>query len=231
MKLKKLALITLLILPLYTLAQNSNVVDGVTIVSANAMATDSTLKKQDDLEASQLKTQGYISTKHDNAKYLLNIKASAPAEIKAYANSKDPYDTHLKQNISEINLTFPYKGVQGISDKNVIGYAATGTVVKGGWTGVKEIFNDEKLGVCSLDIESRRDVKMQVRINADRVSYAANNNPTTTQVEGDPKFGFRYSIFWISNKYNSNLDCATRNYDPTLLAKMVSYSDVIARQE
>ena len=231
MKFKKVVLISMLIVPIHAFAQNSNVVDGVTVVSASEMTSDNALKKRDNLELTQMKTQGYFKTEYNNAHYLQNVKSLAPAEIKKYANSKDVYDTHLKQSISEIKLAFPYDGIHGVSPDKIIGFAATGTVVKGGWTGVKEVFEDEKLGVCSLDIESRQNVKMQIRINAERVLYTANNNPTTVQVQGDPKFGFRYSVFWISKKYKSDLDCVSKDYDPNLSDKMIVYADYIARHE
>ncbi|OGT41060.1 MAG: hypothetical protein A3F42_03850 [Gammaproteobacteria bacterium RIFCSPHIGHO2_12_FULL_37_34] len=220
-------LILLLIFPFTTMAQSVPITNSVEIVSPAKMFMTDPMRKQDALDTQELKSKGYISSDTTNAQYLLNIKNLAPSEIKMYQSSKNPYDTHLKQSITQIPLAFLYTGISGVTPEHIIGFAPTGTYIKTGWTGIKEVFEDDQLGVCSLNIENRQLVNMQIRINSERLSYAVNSKPTTTQVEGNPKSGYRYSVFWTSGKYECNLDCSNKDFDSSLLNKVIAYADKI----
>src|SRR3990167_9745542 len=67
------------------------------------------------------KTKGYSLKESDEVKQM--IKESHANYLSEINNNSDPKDTHMKSNLSKIQLAFQYKGVPFL---NPIGYAPGG---------------------------------------------------------------------------------------------------------
>lgn len=195
-------------------------VSSVQIVPSSMMDGDESLRKRDLLKITQMKHQGYIYLDSPNARNLMAIKDHAKQEIEEFKNISDPYDTHLKSGLSDIKLAFVYKPPKSLNDLNVLGFAPAGSW-KDGWTSVVEFFHDNELGTCSYTTYNLKLTGMGIKINADAVTYLINNKPTTFQVEGSEKSGFRYLVGWTDENFDNDLVCAKMTYDKQQIDKMI----------
>lgn len=159
--------------------------------------------------------------------YLFNLNKVALAEIESYKNA-DYQDTHLKSSFSKIKLAFPFKNITDINEKDVIGFAAIGTFVNEndknkGWTGIREFFNNSKLGVCTYSYVGIEGVQML----EETTEYIVNKKPSNKIIVGNYNTGFVYTINWYTNETMSTLDCANKNLDKHIIEEMIVLANKI----
>lgn len=230
---KKIKLTALLLtLPLCAFAGNDIVplaTKGLQVIPLAKMDIPDSIKERIKDRIKQQNEKGYFETDSEYTRFLLNIKHNAPSEIRSFANNDDQTDTHLKKSISQIKLAFPYKGIKDIDSENVIGYAAIGSW-QDGWTGIKEFFSDNKMGICSYSLFNMELMHGAMQLNTETTRYDVNNKPTSIDVEGNQHSGFHYSIRWFDNKYNHDLECANMKYDKKISEEMIYLANKIDKQ-
>lgn len=182
------------------------------------------------------KIKGFTSSYSDTANFLLNRSQSAQSEIIQFKQEQDPADTHLKASNTAIATTFIKPKLSLIQRSQIIGYAPFGAYLQqkqsmpGKWTGIKMFFNDDKLGTCEysiLDIKASGDA---VQIGKEIVTMLINNKPTTIQVVGSKASGYLVEVAWFTNKRMQQVSCATLEYNPKNLNRVIELSRRIDNQ-
>lgn len=178
-----------------------------------------------DIETQRVK--GFIEDKSTDAKQLLHMGLmSNRKKMNVDSNNSDPHDTHLKKNLSQIKLAFPFKGVPSIESKDVIGFAASGTW-KNGWTGVRELFNKKNVGTCDFTVFNLALSNGGQLISAENVRYDVNSKPTIINILGSKEGGFTYRMLWADNNFSYNLDCANENFDQKITDDLILLAQAI----
>ena len=176
----------------------------------------------------ELTKEGYIYSNDPNPKTLMNIKDLATKEIKENIDNKDPVDTHLKKNYTEIDLAFPFKGIPLVDKNKIIGYAAALSYEKGkGWLGIAGFFEDDSFGICKLSLYNIHLSHGGANFGESTVDYAVNKKPTTASVTGNPHIGFLYDVAWYDNTYIHELQCAKMDLDKQQIRKMIEFANKI----
>lgn len=179
------------------------------------------------LMKSAASTNGFVETKDQDTtiSFFLGLKKRAAYEMKAFNASKKD-DTHLKQSFDQISLSIPFSKLNGISDSEIIGYAAIGSY-KNGWTGIRTFFDKNTLGICSYSVEKF------IGINADAksVKYLVNKKPSFSSIEGNYNSGFLYTLSWNDDMKDSvidhKLECVNKNMNTEILNKMILLANKI----
>lgn len=171
------------------------------------------LSKEEQLSFGNEKKLGYVKRKSPDAIQLLQMGKHTfqSPEDKIFYNSSEPYDTHLKKSITQIQLAFYFKPLSFITPENTLGFAPAMTW-KNGWTGIAQYFKYESVGVCSYLKTSVNLNGSAIRLSKERISYYIHNKPVVAINEGRQKEGFSYIINWYDNDYFHRLSCATSEY-------------------
>lgn len=214
----KKILALLVFLPVIAHAQmkdySSNTLKIVEDYPADAPPLTAAMKKQVILHKQQLKTKGYVEHDLSTPKIMLDM-------VKRGVNfnaSNNPEDTRLKKNISDIKLAFSYTP----KTSHPLGFAPIMAYVKNGWTGVKEFFKEDNIGVCSLWTYNLGLSNGKAYLIKGTFTDDINGKPTTTYVEGSMNTGFLYSISWEDGMYSKYLQCANMNYNKEITQKMIA---------
>lgn len=228
-------IIFILFFPLFSFAQNTDInsdsqqlpnpVSGIHVVPDTDLTMTEPMRIKMSSQLKQKNEKGYIEIDSSEPRQLISLKYSAANEIKENKN-KGPHDTHLKANISDIQLAFAYKGIPFINKSDVIGFAAAGGY-KNGWTGIGEFFNDSKLGTCTLTLYNIALSHGGVRLGKSVVKYLVNNKPTTINIEGSINSGFMYKVHWFDNTFIHELECANMDFNEKITVTMVDYARLI----
>jgi hypothetical protein len=203
---------------------------GVHIIHTGDLKLPDAIKKDLELNKHQMKEKGYFDSKSSEAQTLLTMKGVnvLAKQNHGVANPDDPRDSHLKSNISGVGLAYNYPGIPMASNTEHKGYAAVGMWIDDkGWTGVKEFFDDESLGICSFTLYNMTLSHGSVEIGDDAVEYKVNKKPGTIVVSGSNLSGFLYYVSWYDETYIHELECATSSFDKKMVNKMTSYGTVI----
>lgn len=224
---KKLFVSLILIAPLFTYADEmpfSSDLKGIHILPLEKQNLSADMKKEILDKMAETKEKGYQETNGDNVQYLMNIKYNAPTQLKASSEKNyGDYDTRLKTSHKEIKLAFSFKGISGVSENDVIGYAAIGTFEKDGWNGIREIFYKTELGNCSYSY-----MKISaVELAKETTEYLVNEKPSNKLIEGNRNVGFLYTINWYTDNSMNILECANKLFDPKIMTKMVALANEI----
>lgn len=201
-------------------------VSGIHVVPDSDLTMTESMRKEATFKLKQQNKNGYVESDSPYPRQLLTTKYRAASEIKENKGNKDPYDTHLKENISEIKLAFSYNGIPFVKPSNVIAFAAIGGY-KDGWTGVKEFFTDPNLGTCTLSLYNIALGHGGARLGKSTVKYVVNNKPTTISVEGSINSGFMYRVSWFDNTFIHDLECANMNFDKKITITMIDHAKLI----
>jgi hypothetical protein len=206
---------------------------GVIIVPPSQIDIPPQFKKKIELNALQMKTKGFYDSSAPDAQNLLGLKKANVVALQnsSVADPNDPKDTHMKSSIAAVRAAFSYPGIASIPQNNVIGYAAGGMWLDGkGWTGIKEFFDTDELGTCSLFISNMALAHGNVRIGEDSVKYVVNNKAGTNEVYGSNKTGYTYNVSWYDSVYSHELECATPTFVNVELDKLIELANVIDKQ-
>lgn len=172
----------------------------------------------------EMKRKGYANRYSENAAYLLSIKDEKPT----VEYDSNPYDTHLKTDLSKITIAFPYIDTVLGKQPGLIGFSPMGSWKKNkGWTGFVVYFNSTASGVCSYSINNMKVSHGGVRLVDKYITYDINKKATNTLVEGNKASGFFYNVAWYDMTYIQKLACATKNFDPTNLLKVMDFAKMI----
>lgn len=206
--------------------------NGLQIVPFAEQRLPESMKLEIKKEKLEVEKNGFHQTSGENtyAQYLFNLKRNANDEIRAYRGTQNVYDTHLKQSFSDIKLAFQFKKLP-VSDKDIIGYTATGTYVKSpeGWNGIKVFFTDKTLGICAYEFTDLNLSNGGVQLVKEDLKYTINNKPTSTVIEGNQSSGFTYSVIWYDGIKVNTVDCAQKDYSKATIGKVIALANDIAK--
>lgn len=194
---------------------------GIEIIPLAQIDLPDSMKEEDTFKSEQQKKIGYAKVESQYPRKLLSIKHSATEEIKNFKGNSDYQDTHMKKTISEIKLAFNYGGLKFIEPKNIIGFAPIMSY-ENGWTGVKEFFNDQKIGTCSYSLSNMKLMHGGIQLAKEDVTYDINNKPTTIEIEGSENSGFTYAIRWYDKTFAHELECANMLFDKSITENVLS---------
>jgi hypothetical protein len=233
---KKILSVALFLIPLIALANRVVPLptEGLQIIPLAQMDMPEDLK-QDILKGkAEEKLKGYQEKDSKYVQFLLNLKRNAPKEISSYKDNHNPLDTHLKSNLSDIQLVFPFNNITWIKSENILGFAAAGSYVKnqpnypnGGWTGIVVFFIDSRLGSCSYSFFNLKASNGAILLAKETTEYLVHKKPSSRTIEGSYNSGFAYSLNWYENGAMNELSCANINFDKQIMAKMITLANRI----
>lgn len=172
------------------------------------------------------KRKGFYENINPYAAYLLNFKNSLDKEIRL-GNKNDILDTNLKANLKNVKLAFPFE-LKAVNKENHLAYAVGGSYLKDkGWTGIKVFFDEPELGVCSYSYFNLKMSNGHVDISSKLVNPIVDNKESSKFVEGTPSTGFLYTVDWYTTDTMKLLDCASHDYDPEFLHKVIALANKI----
>ncbi len=164
---------------------------------------------------------------------LADEKAFHEAYLKSdfYMTNSDPHDTHLKKNLSQIRLAFPFKKLKAVKNKELLGFAAGGSWLKpAGWSDIVEYFKREDLGVCNFVQHSMKLTRGAIWLKENVVTYDVNGLVTWYFVKGSEETGFLYTLKWYDDEFSYSLECARKDFLPEQRAVMVEFGKKIHRE-
>jgi hypothetical protein len=174
----------------------------------------------------QIKENGYYPTYSENAVSLIafkNKKANGPSILES-----DPDFKNLRSAPPELSLSFPFDGISTVDEKHLLGFAPSGSLEEGHWTGVTAYFNDDHFGTCRLVIFDMLSINGQSIYDSNYTTYDINGKPTISNAEGNDDSGFIYLASWTGKRYEKMLECANKKpFDKQVLQGLVAYAKKI----
>lgn len=194
---------------------------GVTIVDYDPFIYPQKLKSQAVSARADIKSKGYVQSNTNQPQFLNSIKQRSVDEIAKFDNNHDVSDTHLKSSPNKIKLAFKFKRMSLKPTTNVIGFAAMGGW-NDGWTGIREFFEDQSLGICALSANNYKLTHGAAQLMKDDVRYDVNKYPNTLLVEESIDKQFFYSIHWFTDNYMLDLECTNPRYSQTIKDELIN---------
>ena len=155
---------------------------------------------------------------------LFNILKTARKETNQYRSINNPLDTHLKPDVSNIELSFKFTGIPWIGKENILGFSPAGGYKKGkGWDGVVEFVQLPSLCVCSFTTFAIE----KVILSKESVEYLVNKKPSEKDISGNWNVGFLYHVNWYTDTRRYSLECANKALKPENLKTMISMANQI----
>lgn len=183
---------------------------GVHLVSAEKLKLSQEQKENIQEVKEKKELFGYIPEYSERANELLNIESFIQKRRSIDAAKYKPYESHLRANIRELKMAYPYKGVPHVSKSNSLGVAPVGTYLDGkGWTGAVYFFKEKNIGTCAYTENNLKVSHGAARILEDEATKDVNGKITLIDVSGTKKSGILYSIKWFDNSYIKHLECAS----------------------
>lgn len=171
----------------------------------------------------QIKENGYYPTFSENALSLIAFKDKKVMALST--QESDPYFKNLRTVASELSLSFPFSGISSVDEQHLLGFAPSGSLDEGHWTGVTAYFNDDHFGTCRLVVFDMPSINGQSVYDASYTTYDINGKPTTSSAEGSDDSGFIYLASWTGKRYEKMLECANKKpFDKQLLQDIVAYA-------
>ncbi|STX50965.1 Uncharacterised protein [Legionella busanensis] len=191
---------------------------GVQIVPRQDLTSPDWQKKKEIEQAHQLKTKGYIHETSDRAYELLHFKDVIKRNEAIEAKMHRPDESHMRHNVADMLMAYPYVGVPQSEMTEFIGIAPAGTYVKEpviGWSGAVEFFKT-KFGTCAY-IENNLHISHgAARVAEEDATFDVNGKVTLVDVRGNESSGFLYQVEWFDNHFIRTLECANEKYSPAI---------------
>ena len=224
-----LTLLSVWLLAAYTDQASSS---NLHLVAEKDLSVPQALRQETITIQREMRQQGYHETDSHYAQFLLSLPHQALNEMRAWRGTQNAYDTHLRQRYADIKLAFQFNGIP-IDPSHIIGYAPIGSYVhtpQEGWNGIKVFFTTEsQLGTCAYEFTDLSLSHGAVTLAKEYTQYFVNHKPTFTSVEGSHGSGFVYTVTWYNAIKVSTLDCASKKYDKTVMAKILTLANQIDR--
>ena len=186
---------------------------GIQIVPLHTIGLTPDQIKKTDVIQQEIKQKGYHETTDVTyINFLLNRERSARDEIKSFGLNTNRADSHLRENVKNIQLAFNYKE---IPVSHVYAYAPIGTYVNGkGWTGIKVFFRDSTMGSCAYSQMNNQLTHGGVTLSRESIKKYINKKPAYPFVYGNIDTGFVHSVDWYGENDFYTLDCASKGFNP-----------------
>lgn len=184
---------------------------GVIIVPSSRIQAPATVKRQWMKERLEQKEKGFSSIYSDRAEELFQLADTVEYKYQASQKNKDKNSSIFRKDLSEINMAYKFTSIPNQYVSKLYGFAACNTF-SGGWTGVVEFFNHEKIGICAFTENNVTLTHQAAKVDEDIVSYDINNKITTINVEGNNKSGYLYRVEWFDDNFFRTLECANIHY-------------------
>lgn len=197
---------------------------GVQVVPSHSIALPKDLKMQVMTDKSSFLKQGYVEKSNPRILELRDIDHTAIYEKKKHQNNTNPMSTHLRDTASEIKLAYDFHEVPLEDANSIIGFAPVGTYVKNGWTGIVELFTKQGLGNCNYEENNLKLMHATIRIPSDIVTHEVNDKVTTSDVQGNERDGFLYTVEWYSEGLSHKLECVSKAYSQLTLSTVIDVS-------
>ena len=194
---------------------------NVQVVPRNSISLPAELKKQVMADKRAMLKQGYVEKSNPRLLELRDIDHTAVYEKKKYQNNTNPLSTHLRDTASEIKIAYDFHEVPAEDANSIIGFAPVGTYVNNGWTGMVELFTKKGLGNCNYEENNLKLMHTTIRIPSDIVTHEVNDKVTTSDVQGNKKDGFLYTVEWYDEGFSRKLECVASSYSPSTLSTVV----------
>lgn len=158
-------------------------------------------------------------------------------DIKKHSN-EGFLDTHLKETIEEMKISYPFKGVPQELVKNHNGYAVTGgfrRVDNGdpidGWTGAAHFFDSHEAGSCCFTENNLKAAHGGAELFQELITYDVKNNPTMLYVSGNKLTGYTWHITWYNGYFMRELECANKKFNPDFKEKVIILANKIEENQ
>jgi hypothetical protein len=201
--------------------QGSPVPDGgVTVMPEQQMSEYNTFKEQRIKERADVKKYGYVKLFLPQIQSLLNFKEVSKNRFAA--QSANPADEGMRHSITEIEMAYDFKGVPSHSVTTMLGVAPSVTYITGqGWAGAMQFFEKTGLGNCSYRENNLKFSHGAAIIPEEDATKDVNGKITVTNITGEPKAGFLYSVDWYDNNYFRELKCANEKFEPSIMSSAI----------
>lgn len=221
-----------------------------TMLSLNALAMESEIYKSyvvkspdqhvsmsllDDTESAmeegkevrrQIQEMGFYPTHSENAATLIAFKDKKAVNL--LVEDSDPYFKNLRMSPSAFSMTFSFDGISSVDENHLLGFAPSGSLEDGDWTGVTAYFNDDHFGTCRLVVFDMPSMNAQAIYDSSFTTHDINGKPTTSNAEGSDESGFIYLVSWTGKRYEKQLECANNKpFDKQFLHDLVAYAKKI----
>lgn len=186
---------------------------GIKVVPLKEMRSYEEKKEQRMKVKMDIERLGYIKEDAPSTTTLLNIKITAPRDLKHYANDFSPTNTHLKPAPSQLRMAYTPTEIPSSVAHEYFGAAPYLTYLKDqGWVGVIQFFSNNDIGNCSF---SENNIKLShgsVILAKEDVRYDVNGKETLVHVIGTPESGFTYSVEWFDATFFRKVECANKTF-------------------
>lgn len=211
----------------YFASQGSPVPDGgITVMPEQQMSEYESFKEQRIKEREDIKKYGYIKQFLPQIQSLLNFREVSKNRFAA--QSANPTDEGMRHSISEIEMAYDFHGVPDQEVTSMLGVAPSVTYIKGqGWAGAMQFFEKKGLGNCSYRENNLKFSHGAAIIPEEDATKDVNGKITVSNITGEPRAGFLYSVDWYDNNYFRELKCANERYEPSNMNSLLELARVI----
>ncbi|QDQ40240.1 hypothetical protein E3226_007440 [Legionella geestiana] len=180
------------------------------------------------------KQNGFVKNPEPRAKELMDFAKSAHYQYQKYANNFSPKSTHLRHEISELNMAYTFVGVP-VSEMNTnIGVAPFGAYKQtrygdesDGWDGAVQFFEKNGLGTCEFKEHNLKLAHGGVELVKELVSDDVAGKPTVLLVKGTNESGYLYRVSWYDTTFARDLSCAAPKYSPATQRQVIELAKKI----
>lgn len=199
----------------------------VEVISSNKLQLPNELKTEINTKIAMMQKQGYVENSNPTIKELSEIEKLSRDEKIKYRDNHNPASTHLRDKQSQINMAYNFQPIPKEYIKNIFGFAPAGSYIKSGWTGMVELFKSNQLGNCNYEEINLNLSDINIRIPKNIVTNEVNNKITTSNVQGNTKDGYLYTVEWYDQNYSRKLECVTNTNSQENLKSLITMAKKI----
>ncbi|GGI83967.1 hypothetical protein [Legionella impletisoli] len=180
--------------------------------------------EDEDKEIKMLKEQkknGFIKVDNPRAKELMEFRHTASHQIQKNSDNYLAQGTHLRKSIHELNMGYTFLGVPESLMTHNLGVAPYGAYHENGWDGAIQFFENKEIGTCAFAEHSIKLSRGGVRLAKEAVTFEINDKPTLIHVKGNYASGYVYNIQWYDNDFARSIECAHKNYQPSITNNVI----------
>lgn len=180
--------------------------------------------------------KGYFEQDNYEAmKHLADVdrmKADAQKNI----TNTNPQHTHLRIDAKSLQVGYEYKEIPTSLVSEVIGFSPWGSYAQGlgwtgiGWSGVTEFFVPKEMKEFTLCSYSQLSIEMTgttATFIEGTTSKEINGKLSSSDVLGNQRTAFSYSVEWWDNKFRHELECYQKTYSPETMPLVIEMAKTI----
>ena len=177
----------------------------------------------------QIKTKGYYESDNEYAKFLINLENENSTNLLPTFMDENGENDFIKDP-NKLKLAVQKKFPSYIMKKEILGTTPIGSWIKNknGWSGYKLFFKQNKLTTCAFSYFNLSMSNGHVMpSNNDNEKEYIGEKESSSEVSGNEKSGYIYSVMWFTSDEVKVLDCAQSEFTKNEINSVKKLAELI----